>query len=177
MVSVLIAIPIILLDSLLPEPFFEGGLFDKGTSHMLHLMSIYIPTVLSLFLMYLYAKLFGVFKYIDKLRIKLYFKLLNIFLIAVLLFVLLHLSALFWETNQRLDSLFNSFASCFAQNAYYKWHCLALPFSFLLYKCFQYLTKKYPYPFEKIGYYCSIEFYKNVLRKVYFKLKNKFVNK
>ena len=34
-----------------------------------------------------------------------------------------------------------------------------------LYKYFQYLTKKHPTPFEKIGYYCSIEFYKGLFKK------------
>ena len=38
--------------------------------------------------------------------------------------------------------------------------------SYLFYLYFQHLTKKYPKPFEKIGYYCSIEFYKGLFKKI-----------
>ena len=38
--------------------------------------------------------------------------------------------------------------------------------SYLFYLYFQFLTKKHPIPFEKIGYYSSIEFYKGLLSKI-----------
>ena len=37
--------------------------------------------------------------------------------------------------------------------------------SYLCYLYFKHLTKKHPVPFEKIGYYFSIEFYKNIFDK------------
>ena len=45
--------------------------------------------------------------------------------------------------------------------------------AFLLYKYFQFLTKKHPMPFEKIGYYCSIEFYKGLFEKILSEIKKK----
>jgi hypothetical protein len=44
--------------------------------------------------------------------------------------------------------------------------------AFLLYKFFGFLTKKYPFPFKKIGYYTSKEFPKDLYSKIKGKLKN-----
>jgi len=37
--------------------------------------------------------------------------------------------------------------------------------AFYLNLFFEFLTKKFPRPFEKIGYWCSIEFYKKIFKK------------
>ena len=44
--------------------------------------------------------------------------------------------------------------------------------AFLLYKFFGFLTQKFPFPFEKIGYYTSIEFPKDLYSKIKGKIKN-----
>lgn len=38
--------------------------------------------------------------------------------------------------------------------------------AFLLNIFFNFLTKKFPKPFEKIGYVCSVKFFKNVLKRI-----------
>lgn len=39
--------------------------------------------------------------------------------------------------------------------------------AFLLNIFFNFLTKKFPKPFEKIGYICSIDFFKDIFRKIF----------
>ena len=45
--------------------------------------------------------------------------------------------------------------------------------SYLFYFYFQFLTKKHPIPFEKIGYYSSIEFYRGIFEKILSEIKKK----
>ena len=48
--------------------------------------------------------------------------------------------------------------------------CFILP-SYLAYLFFNFLTKKFPMPFEKIGYFFSLEFYKNLGLQLWKKLR------
>ena len=97
------------------------------------------------------AKLFGIFKYIDKLK-KLMTKFIALFFISFLSFLILFAK----NSYNNVD---------FEISLYLSLTIFALIPAFLLYKYFQYLTKKYPKPFEKIGYYCSIEFYKDIFKR------------
>ena len=112
---------------------------------------LFIP-ICSPFASYLLAKLFGMFKYIDDLKINIFKKLFLLTLISILSFLILFLRYRFFEGD--------NFAYKIASMIF------SLIPAFGLYKYFQYLTKKYPTPFEKIGYYCSIEFYKGLFKRI-----------
>ena len=112
---------------------------------------LFIP-ICSPFASYLLAKLFGMFKYIDDLKINIFKKLFLLTLISILSFLILFLRYRFFEGDNfayKIASLIFSLIPAFG-----------------LYKYFQYLTKKYPNTFNKIGYYFSIECYKNLLKKL-----------
>lgn len=98
---------------------------------------------------YLTAKLCGLFKKLDN---------LNFFVsLIIVCFVDIMLNA----SNSLIIQIFPLKFS-FYRSAYL---CLVLP-CFVLYKFFQYLTKKFPTPFQKIGYYSSIEFWKGLYKKL-----------
>ena len=112
---------------------------------------LFIP-ICSPFASYLLAKLFGMFKYIDDLKINIFKKLFLLTLISILSFLILFLRYRFFEGDNfayKIASLIFSLIPAFG-----------------LYKYFQYLTKKYPNTFNKIGYYFSIECYKNLFKKL-----------
>ena len=108
---------------------------------------LFIP-ICSPFASYLLAKLFGMFKYIDDLKINIFKKLFLLTLISILSFLILFLRYRFFEGD----------------NFAYKIASLIPAFG--LYKYFQHLTKKYPNTFGKIGYYFSIECYRNLFKKL-----------
>ena len=112
---------------------------------------LFIP-ICSPFASYLLAKLFGMFKYIDDLKINIFKKLFLLTLISILSFLILFLRYRFFEGD--------NFAYKIASMIF------SLIPAFGLYKYFQYLTKKYPNTFNKIGYYFSIECYKNLFKKL-----------
>ena len=107
--------------------------------------------VFSPIICYILAKIFGIFKYIDKLR-NIITKFLALILVSFLSFLILFLK------NSYNNSSFK-ISLCLSLTVF------GLIPTFLLYKYFQYLTKKYPTPFEKISYYCSIEYYKNFFKR------------
>ncbi|MBQ9149492.1 hypothetical protein IJX73_01030 [bacterium] len=47
-----------------------------------------------------------------------------------------------------------------------QFYIISILFAFLLNIFFDFLTKKFPKPFEKIGYICSIEFFKDIIGKI-----------
>ena len=100
---------------------------------------------------YILAKIFGIFKYIDKLK-NLILKFMVLVLISFLSSVILFIKI----SNNGIDLPLSLHLSL---------TLFGLIPAYLLYKYFQYLTKKYPEPFEKIGYYCSIEFYKSLFKR------------
>ena len=112
---------------------------------------LFIP-ICSPFASYLLAKLFGIFKYIDDLKINIFKKLFLLTLISILSFLILFLRYRFFEGD--------NFAYKIASMIF------SLIPAFGLYKYFQYLTKKYPNTFNKIGYYFSIECYRNLFKKL-----------
>ena len=112
---------------------------------------LFIP-ICSPFASYLLAKLFGMFKYIDDLKINIFKKLFLLTLISILSFLILFLRYKFFEGD--------NFAYKIASMIF------SLIPAFGLYKYFQYLTKKYPNTFGKVGYYFSIECYKNLFKKL-----------
>ena len=133
--------------SILPENLTASEEFENICITSL----LYAPTVFSPITCYIIAKLFGIFKYIDKSR-NIITKFLALILVSFLSFLILFLK------NSYNNSSFK-ISLCLSLTVF------GLIPAFLLYKYFQYLTKKYPTPFEKISYYCSIEFYKGLFKR------------
>ncbi len=95
---------------------------------------------------YLSAKICGLFKKINH---------LNIFF-AIIIMILLDIAWCYcFDTNSHKDFLFFT------------------TFNFIVFKLFNFLAKKFPIPFERIGYYSSIEFMKDVIGKLKYKINNK----
>ena len=124
---------------------------NEGFENICITLLLYVPIIFSPITCYIIAKLFGIFKYIDKLK-KLMTKFIALFFISFLSFLILFAK----NSYNNVD---------FEISLYLSLTIFALIPAFLLYKYFQYLTKKYPKPFEKIGYYCSIEFYKDIFKR------------
>ena len=100
---------------------------------------------------YFFAKIFGIFKKLDKLK--------NWQSFLIILFI----SNICLNIYYYLDN--NNLFNMDIKIGYSSVGWSLIP-AFLLYKYFQFLTKKYPIPFEKIGYYCSIEFYKGLFKRI-----------
>ena len=112
------------------------------------------PIIFSPIICYVIAKIFGIFKYIDKLK-----NLITKFLVLILISFLSSVILFIKISNNGIDLPLSLHLSL---------TLFGLIPAYLLYKYFQYLTKKYPTPFEKIGYYCSIELYKSLFKRKYF---------
>ena len=117
------------------------------------------PIIFSPIIYYVIAKIFGIFKYIDKLK-NLITKFLALILVSFLSFLILFIKNIYNNIDLEI-SLYLSLT------------VVALIPAFLLYKFFQYLTKKHPTPFKKIGYYCSIVFYKDLFKKTLSNIKKR----
>ena len=156
---VLISIPLNLIVPLVLLPFINKIDFFIVILFAL----ILIPLSLSPFAMYLYAKIFGLFSYIDSLGIKFYKKMLLVFLISFLLFLSMFLPHFFIDDKTGILDL----------QYYFSYHAFSLIQSFFIYKLLQHLTQKHPVPFKALAYYFSVEFYKSVAKKLFNKLKSK----
>lgn len=100
---------------------------------------------------YVFAKICGLFKKLDSLKKS------QAFLIVILICI----TCLQITEILRKYKLFNfDFVSSIGFAGFF-----LIP-SYLFYLFLNHLTKKYPKPFEKIGYYCSIEFWKKLIFKV-----------
>ena len=109
--------------------------------------------------LYILAKIFGIFKKLDK---------LNIF---TSLIIVSEISCLLTFVG-RMDILIldKSFHELTLEYNYIMYSLIP---AFLLYKFFGFLTIKFPVPFKKIGYYTSIEFPKDL----YSKIKKNYIQK
>ena len=138
-------IPMILL-----SPFYMNEELNEILNNYFDIL-LFIP-LCSPFASYLLAKMFGMFNYIDNLKVNLFKKLSLLILISILSFLILFIR---YRISEDVDFALKIASLIFT----------LIPV-FLLYKYFQFLTKKYPIPFEKIGYYCSIEFYKGLFKRI-----------
>lgn len=101
---------------------------------------------------YPYAKICSIFKKLDNLnKWQTFF---GIVLISISTFIFTYIDIPFGE-NKEKDML----CSCI--------YVISVILAYILYIFLNFLTKKYPKPFEKIGYYSSLEFYKNTLKKIF----------
>ena len=109
-----------------------------------------------LFFIYFFAKICGLYKTFKD------FKLWQKFLIFLLITVLVFPVAMFDFKN------FEVFKEFFEDKNNYTAIIFTMLFimpAFLLNLFFNFLTKKFPKPFERIGYYCSIEFFKDIFKR------------
>ncbi len=121
-----------------------------------------IPYYISPIVTYSYAKMFGIFKDIDSLKLSFRLKLFIVTLVSSFIFVLMYFPRTFFD---------NGFVD---MSRFYSYSAFSLIIAFLFYKLFQYLTIKLPNPFEQMAYYFSIEFYRTLIKNSYQKIKNKF---
>ncbi len=124
-----------------------------------------LPISLSPLVMYVYAKIFGFFKFVDSLNMKFVLRVGVVVVASLVLFLISYAS--YFSDKSFLFEFNNIFSYC----------AFALIPAYFFYKFFQYLTKKFPHPFEKIGYYSSLPFWKGKIAFLRTKIKNKFVNK
>ncbi len=109
---------------------------------LLFILGIYIECYIS-------AKVTGIFKKLDGLNF--FLALFIVFLIDILFnyFVMVQVQFIPFKIGFRKDTII-----------------FYAPFMFLIYRFFGFLTKIFPVPFEKIGYIFSIEFVKDVIKRV-----------
>ena len=98
---------------------------------------------------YFLAKITGIFKKLDK---------LNFFLSLAIIFII----SIILNYSEMVQIQLNPFKIGFEQKTIIH----ILPFVFLLYKLLESLTKTFPVPFKKIGYVCSIEFFRDLAKKI-----------
>jgi len=109
--------------------------------------------IFSPFACYILAKLFGIFKFINNLKTNMLLKLFLLTILATFSFFILLIRFVYVYDYEAFGVLVAASIFC------------VIP-EFFLYKYFQYLTKKHPKPFEKIGYYSSIQFWKDMINKI-----------
>ena len=109
---------------------------------LLFILGIYIECYIS-------AKVTGIFKKLDGMNF--FVALFIVFLIDILFnyFVMVQVQFMPFKIGFRKDTII-----------------FYAPFMFLIYRFFGFLTKIFPVPFEKIGYIFSIEFVKDVAKRV-----------
>ena len=114
-----------------------------GIAGLLLIIGIYIECYIS-------AKVTGIFKKLDGLNF--FLALFIVFLIDILFnyFVMVKFQFMPFKIGFRKDTII-----------------FYAPFMFLIYRFFGFLTKIFPVPFEKIGYIFSIEFVKDVAKKIW----------
>lgn len=113
-----------------------------GIAGLLLIIGIYIECYIS-------AKITGIFKKLDGLNF--FVALFIVFLVDILFnyFVMVQVQFIPFKIGFRKDTII--------------FYAL---FMFLIYRFFGFLTKIFPVPFEKIGYIFSIEFVKDVIKRV-----------
>lgn len=126
--------------------------FMEGLVFIIAFLSLFFICIVSS--TYIIAKLCGLFKYFSKFKFFKSFLMLLIISIILYYFYILNLNTLKLNYNAVKDT-----------EAVYT----IIP-SYLVYLFFNFLTKKFPTPFKQIGYFFSIEFYKDLYKKA----ENKF---
>ena len=157
-------IPLSLLDIHLAMPtevedFFLLQIGENILIFIAIVFGLFICILSEIITTYFFAKICGLFKELDEL------KKWQSFLIIIILAIFC------FEFSNFLDNYKNIIA--FDIRVSYGYAGIFLIPSYLCYLYFKHLTKKHPVPFEKIGYYFSIEFYKNIFNKLMSGIKKK----
>ena len=130
------------------------GIFIKISEQLFNILETVILIFNFIFFAYFYAKLCGLYKLFEKYRFW------QKFLIFSLLSVLIYPVAMFDFKNFKI---FDNFYLDSNNEAIILTCFFVLP-AFFLNLFFNFLTKKFPKPFEKIGYWCSLEFFKSLIK-------------
>ena len=130
-------------------PFFNGN--DNAEILLSFIIAFICILISCTFATYYFAKITGIFKILDYLKKWLSFSIL--FLISAVIVGYIDI------INKLRIINIDIICSFFVLGIF------LIP-SYLCYLYFKHLTKKHPAPFEKIGYYFSIEFYKNIFNKL-----------
>ena len=138
----------ILIDSL---TFYATNVPDEVTNNLANSIITFNMMLLS----YFYAKLCGLYKLFK------HHKLWQRNLIFLLLTILILPFAMFDFKNFKVFD--NFFIDNNSITIYFTMICTILAFYLNLF--FEFLTKKFPIPFEKIGYFFSIELYKDLFKR------------
>ena len=126
--------------------------FAEGLGFIIGFLSLFFICIISS--TYILAKFCGLFKYLSQ------FKFWKSFLILLIVSIVLKY---FYMLNLHTFKLNHNFKD--TEDVY-----TIIP-AYLVYLFFNFLTKKFPTPFEQIGYFFSIEFYKDLYRKIINKFK------
>ncbi len=109
---------------------------------------------------YLYAKICGLFKKLDN---------LNIFISIIIITLIDIVRGYSWGLTIQLTPLKLSYND--------PEFIFTLIFAFILYKIFNFITKIFPVPFQKIGYIFSIDLIKDIYRDVKKDIKENYLKK
>ena len=134
-------------------PMIPQAFFDATT---IPLIFLYFSACF-IFNTYVIAKFCGLFKYFSQFKFWKSFLALLIISIALYYFYILNLHTFKLNYNALGDN----------DSAY-----SVIP-AYLVYLFFNFLTKKFPTPFKQIGYIFSIEFYKDLYKKIVNKLSSR----
>ena len=113
-----------------------------------------LATIFAIFamisVMYIPAKIFGIFEIMEKYGFKV--ELAMLIVLSILVYLILKYTGI---PKESLDDYFSN--TYLTTNFIYAW---------LFRKFFNFLTKKFPTPFKQIGYFFSLEFYKDLFKKI-----------
>ena len=130
--------------------FLHDKISEKLIEILEHIATIFL-FIVCIGVTYYFAKITGIFKKLDSIKKWQSFLILfSISIISNIIGIVLDKFKLF-NFDIRTNIEFCGF--------------FLIP-SYLCYLYFKHLTKKHPVPFKKIGYYFSIEFYKNIFNKL-----------
>ena len=125
----------------------------NNNNHILELLCLFSANVFAIFavisVMYIPAKIFGIFKIMEKYGFKV--ELAILIVLSILIYLVIN------HTGISQNSL-NDFGGIHLVRDFI--------FAWLLRKFFNFLTKKFPTPFKQIGYIFSIEFYRDLYKKL-----------
>ena len=139
------------------------GLLGKATNDTLLKITLLSCSIISvifagILITYFFAKICGLFKKLDNLKKG---KRILIIILTITIGAITH--AILDKFN--ISSYENRFSFMLANYE-------LIP-AYLMHLFFNHLGKKHPGTFGRIGYYCSVEFYKEIFKKIITKIKNK----
>ena len=146
----------ILLETIL-KPFYETSKESLFLELIVNLSIVLVGTIAYISSLYFCAKIFGIFKFLEK--HKLWIEIIGIVIISITMYFFLQFTspmpqgaAPAYTLKEHIQDVTTP-----ATSFYLAW---------LLKKFFNFLTKKFPTPFKQIGYFFSIEFYKDLYKKL-----------
>ncbi len=142
---------------IISKPFYKINEENLFLELIVNLSIAIVGIIAYISTLYICAKIFGIFKFLEK--YKLWIEIIGIVLISIIMYFFLQYTspmpqgaAPAYTLKEHIHDVTTPAASF-----YLAW---------LLRKFFNFLTKKFPTPFKQIEYFFSIEFYKDLLKKI-----------